>query len=130
MIEVIESLQKISEKNIFYISNPGEISLSRQGNSESEIFPGMRLIFIIKSLSNKIPAWATQYYYTEYLFNENINKEDKRIYEGIPVYKIESADDNNKIKIGFGSKPQSSPGKYISLSKFDTYVFRKFEVRC
>ena len=54
MIEVIESLQKISEKNIFYISNPGEISLSRQGNSESEIFPGMRLIFIIKSLSNKI----------------------------------------------------------------------------
>ena len=50
LLTVYESLQKISEKNIFYLSNSSSFSLSRQANNESEIFPGMRLIFIIKSI--------------------------------------------------------------------------------
>ena len=108
----------------FFISNPGEISLSEKIVSQ-------RFFWYAAYIYNKITikqdsSLGNQILLYRISFNENINKEDRRIYEGIPVYKIESADDN-KIKIGFGSKPQSSPGKYISLSKFDTYAFRKFE---
>ena len=125
LLTVYEGLQKISEKNIFYLSNSSGFSLSRQANNESEIFPGMRLIFIINSKSSKTPYWATQYYYTHDLFNENVNRLDSRIYEGIPIYK--KNDNDSRIKVGCGKKPQSSPGTFIPLSKLDKYIFRKFK---
>ena len=85
----------------------------------------MRLIFIIKSKSSKTPYWATQYYYTNDLFNENVKRLNGRIYEGIPIYKKNNND--SRIKVGCGKKPQSSPGTFIPLSKLDKYIFRKFK---